>query len=203
MYFEDTTPEAFGLFVSWLYRQSIRDDRGALPQAHLIAKLWILGDKLLSVRVQNAAIEGKLLCVHLSRISVCFGSLTTIPRLIFPYFNAPATSFEIKSKLTSHPIHLGLCEQGWFGCNGSITEISYVYKHTKAGSPLRQLLIDQITHKAPYTSLAKAFTSKVQDFPNEMLVDLVLAQKKLLAKTNIATETLKAENYFIVDVGES
>ncbi|TVY92072.1 hypothetical protein LAWI1_G004279, partial [Lachnellula willkommii] len=152
--FEDTTPKAFSIFVRWLYRQSIRDNRGALPQAHLLARLWILSDKLLSVGVQNAAIEG-------------------------------------------------LCEKGWFGNNGSVAEISYVYKNTKAGSPLRQLLIDQITHKAPYTALAKALTSKVQDFPNEMLVDLILAQKKLLVKTNVATETLKAENYFIMDIGES
>jgi len=73
--FEDTTPEAFGIFVRWLYRQSIRDNRGELPQAHLLVTLWILGDKLLSLGLQNAAIEGKILGIHLFPVSVCFGGL--------------------------------------------------------------------------------------------------------------------------------
>jgi len=57
--FEDSTSEAFGLFVRWLYRNSIRNDKSELPQTHLMVKLWVLGDKILAAGVQNAAIRGK------------------------------------------------------------------------------------------------------------------------------------------------
>jgi hypothetical protein len=105
-----------------------------------------------------------------------------------------------KQRLTPCSSHQGLCEQGWFGCTSYIPEVSYVYNHTKAGSPLRQLLIDRITRKAPHHALAQALTRQAQDFPSEMLVDIVLAQKKLLSKTNVAAKSLRAEDYFITNV---
>ena len=60
---EDTTPAAFALFVRWLYTQDIEDAMAANDHKEISAyyaalvRLWILAEKFMLSRLQNAVLE--------------------------------------------------------------------------------------------------------------------------------------------------
>lgn len=90
-----------------------------------------------------------------------------------------------------------------FGRTGDVSEILYVYQNTNQGSPLSKLLVDQIVRKAPYEAHAGALTRKDWKLPDNLLVDIVLAQKRVLSQTkNIAEASIKPERYFISGVDD-
>lgn len=55
--FTDTSEEVFGIFVQWLYTQTIQDSKAQLPSRELLFELWILADKILVPALQNQTIE--------------------------------------------------------------------------------------------------------------------------------------------------
>lgn len=57
MKLEDTCPEAFGIFVNWLYTQDIENNKGELPSCENLMNLWLLADLVLVPRLQNETID--------------------------------------------------------------------------------------------------------------------------------------------------
>ncbi|KAE8444329.1 hypothetical protein EG329_000639 [Mollisiaceae sp. DMI_Dod_QoI] len=56
MKMEDTDPLVFGIFVNWLYTQTIYTEAGELPKCSTLVNLWILADHVLVPRLQNHAL---------------------------------------------------------------------------------------------------------------------------------------------------
>jgi len=52
----DTDPTIFGIFVNWLYAQTIINEKGQSPSCDDCVKLWILGDRILAPKLQNHAL---------------------------------------------------------------------------------------------------------------------------------------------------
>ncbi|PVH71817.1 hypothetical protein DL98DRAFT_577183 [Cadophora sp. DSE1049] len=50
---EETSPSVFGIFVNWLYTQTLVNKSSEQPLSSHLFKLWILADKLLIPRLQN------------------------------------------------------------------------------------------------------------------------------------------------------
>ncbi|KAK0112499.1 hypothetical protein ONS96_001735 [Cadophora gregata f. sp. sojae] len=50
---EDTSPSIFGIFVNWLYTQTLINKSSEQPLSSHLFKLWILADKMLIPRLQN------------------------------------------------------------------------------------------------------------------------------------------------------
>jgi len=53
---DDTTPEVFGIFVNWLYTQTIINEGGELPSCRNLIDLWILADRVICPKLQNQTI---------------------------------------------------------------------------------------------------------------------------------------------------
>jgi hypothetical protein len=53
---DDTDPTIFGIFVNWLYMQTIINEEGQLPSCENCINLWILADRLLVPKLQNDAL---------------------------------------------------------------------------------------------------------------------------------------------------
>jgi len=53
---EDVEGEIFGVFVNWLYTQTIEDEEAKVPSAHHLIQLWVLADRLLVPTLQNQAL---------------------------------------------------------------------------------------------------------------------------------------------------
>jgi hypothetical protein len=52
---EDIQPQAFNIFVNWLYTQEIKDVHGKIPTKNKLCELWILADRFLIPKLQNQA----------------------------------------------------------------------------------------------------------------------------------------------------
>jgi hypothetical protein len=63
---EDTRPDVFGIFVNWLYTQTVVDANGELPTCSALLNLWMFADRVLSPKLQNQTIE----CLEKVRIKV-------------------------------------------------------------------------------------------------------------------------------------
>jgi hypothetical protein len=57
MNLEETSTEAFGIFVNWLYTQGIENSKKGLPCCEALIDLWLLADLVLVPRLQNDAME--------------------------------------------------------------------------------------------------------------------------------------------------
>ncbi|KAH8774805.1 hypothetical protein BGZ57DRAFT_373241 [Hyaloscypha finlandica] len=55
MKLEDTSTEAFGIFVNWLYTGDIENNKRDLPSCEALIHLWLLADLVLVPRLQNEA----------------------------------------------------------------------------------------------------------------------------------------------------
>ncbi|KAF8859756.1 hypothetical protein BDZ45DRAFT_350418 [Acephala macrosclerotiorum] len=53
---DEVEPRIFGIFVTWLYSQTIKDEDGNIPAPEKIVRLWIFADRILCPRLQNQAI---------------------------------------------------------------------------------------------------------------------------------------------------
>lgn len=53
----DTDPKIFGIFVNWLYTQTVVNEEGALPSCLESIHLWILADRFLVPTLQNHAMD--------------------------------------------------------------------------------------------------------------------------------------------------
>ncbi len=53
---DDTDPLVFGIFVNWLYTQTVVDEEGIFPSCSDCINLWILADRLLVPSLQNQSL---------------------------------------------------------------------------------------------------------------------------------------------------
>ena len=54
--YPDTTTPAFGLFIQWLYTQSLSDIEGSKPSVNDLIEVWFLADAILVPSLQNKAL---------------------------------------------------------------------------------------------------------------------------------------------------
>jgi hypothetical protein len=58
MVYNDTTPAAFGLFIRFIYRGTIKDNNNKPPRVEDMVRLWVLAGKISTAELQNVAIRG-------------------------------------------------------------------------------------------------------------------------------------------------
>lgn len=56
--YQDTTHEAFGVFMQYAYRTSIKDNRGNYPPIAILLQFWILAAKIFVPELQNVTLQG-------------------------------------------------------------------------------------------------------------------------------------------------
>lgn len=75
---DEVEPRIFGIFVTWLYSQTIKDEDGNIPAPEKIVRLWIFADRILCPRLQNQAI------VALDAARIQYGPFTyAVPKLVY------------------------------------------------------------------------------------------------------------------------
>lgn len=74
---------------------------------------------------------------------------------------------------------------------------SYIYESTAEGSPLRRLAVDQ----AAWFGDSDSFLSRLQDYPKEMLLEIVSVFAKQLPRVvrNRKTASMIAEDYHVIE----
>jgi hypothetical protein len=80
MMYKDTTRAAFGLFIRFIYRGTIKDNNEKNPPIEDMVKLWVLARKVSTIELQNVAIRGifEMKCiVDLSSFSYIYNN--TVP----------------------------------------------------------------------------------------------------------------------------
>ncbi|KAF4634420.1 hypothetical protein G7Y89_g3688 [Cudoniella acicularis] len=90
----------------------------------------------------------------------------------------------------------GLFQAGWNGDNLP-DQYSYIYHNTRRGSPLRKLLVDQIIRLVPQEDFERALTrSKTRvEIPPQLIIDIAIAQSKLLPNMRANRYVLKVGDY--------
>ena len=56
--YKPTTHQAFGLFMRYVYRNTIKDNNGNNPSIASMLQFWVLASKVFTPELQNAAIQG-------------------------------------------------------------------------------------------------------------------------------------------------
>ena len=74
----------------------------------------------------------------------------------------------------------GLYERSNILRNGLYATSTYIYQNTEAGSPLRQLFVDEVARKVPHKTLAAWLQKYTTTVSVHLLADLVLAQRRIL-----------------------
>ena len=69
-----------------------------------------------------------------------------------------------------------LFKDGWHGSN--VPETTFIYKNTKPGSPLRQLLVDKMVRNLAYEKYEELFGDDAINMERKLLCDLVLAERR-------------------------
>ena len=57
MHLDDVEPEVFGLFIHWIYYQDIPNEPTQPGYLLNVARLWVMAQRFLIPRLQNAAIQ--------------------------------------------------------------------------------------------------------------------------------------------------
>ncbi len=57
MVLEDVDPQVFGILANWLYSEEVCDAEKNTPDLVACAKLWVLADKFLIIKLQNDAMS--------------------------------------------------------------------------------------------------------------------------------------------------
>lgn len=128
--YKETNRDAFGLFMRYIYRGTIKDNNNNNPPVKHTVQLWVLAGKIATPALQNAAME---------------------------------SIFENK-------------------CVVGVASLLYIYENTEHGSPLRRLAIDQgLIRNCTMESLLLIFRDHLVNLPSDLLADMIVAQKKLLA----------------------
>ncbi|TAQ87867.1 hypothetical protein B7494_g3805 [Chlorociboria aeruginascens] len=141
--YKDATPEAFGLFVSWIYSKSIRGPNNEDPSLADLIDLWILAGNIQIPELQNVAI------VDIRKSG--------------PLLNAE--------------------------------KLRYVYASTSLDSHLRRFLVDQLVRRVPFQQFASLLSHP--GLPSQLLVDLVIAARKIIPDASLPELGLRLRDYVV------
>lgn len=159
---DDVEPMAFGLFVTWLYSQTIIDEDGEIPHCEAIVKLWIFADKILCPRLQNQA----LTTLEASRVS----SLSHRPNfnlaLLSLVYDGTAPGSPLRRYLVDYCLNFNLTSPGIPGAK--ILPVELVIEMLEG---TRRLLISRLSEEERYRDWKPSEADLLQYKVDETEVD--------------------------------